>query len=70
MPFVNVRLVRQAIADAPQAKKDEMGREIVKAISKVTGLDEQLVWVTFEEVDDHDWFVGQKNVREIRAAAK
>ena len=67
MPFVSVRIVRQVIADDPARKKEEIGREIARAVSRVTGLGEDQVWVVFEEVDEGDWMVGRRTVREMRA---
>jgi 4-oxalocrotonate tautomerase len=60
MPFVSVRIVRQVIADDPARKKEEIGREIARAVSRVTGLGEDQVWVVFEEVDEGDWMVGRR----------
>ncbi len=70
MPFVSVRLVREVIADAPEAKKAEMGRRIATAVSEVTGLAKDQVWVVFEEVAAADWHVGDQSVKELRAAKR
>ena len=67
MPFVSVRIVRQLIADDPAGKKAEIGREIARAVSRVTGLGEDQVWVVFEEVDEGDWMVGRRTAREMGA---
>jgi 4-oxalocrotonate tautomerase len=70
MPFVNIRIVKEVIADAPEAKKAAINERVVAAISEVTGLAEDQVWVVFEEVAETDWFVGDQRVKELRAAAR
>ena len=37
MPFVNIRLVKELIADDPGGKKDRIGKGVVKAITETTG---------------------------------
>ena len=66
MPFVNVKIVKQVIADNPVQKKAEIGTRITKAISEVTGIPEDSVWIVFEEVDHKDWRVGLKDVETLR----
>ena len=68
MPFVNIRLVREVIADDPAAKKAEIAKRIVAAISDVTGLTNNDVWVVFEEVAAEDWYVGPTSVATRRNA--
>jgi 4-oxalocrotonate tautomerase len=70
MPFVNIRLVKELIADDPGGKKDRIGKAIVKAITETTGLADNDVWVVFEEVAARDWYVGPTDVQSIRAAKK
>jgi 4-oxalocrotonate tautomerase len=70
MPFVSIRLVREVIADDPEAKKAEMGRRIATAVSEVTGLAKDQVWVVFEEIEAADWYVGDRSVKEMRAAKR
>ncbi len=65
MPFVNIRLVRDVIADYPVAKKTAMAEKIVAAITETTGLAPTDVWVVFEEVEARDWYVGERSV-EVR----
>ncbi len=67
MPFVSIRLVREVIADDPEAKKANMGGRIATAVSEVTGLPKDAVWVVFEEVAAADWFVGDRSVEAMRA---
>jgi 4-oxalocrotonate tautomerase len=66
MPFVNIRLVREVIADDPEAKKAAIAGEVVKAITRTTGLTNDDVWVVFEEVAARDWYVGPTNVETRR----
>lgn len=66
MPFINIRLVSEVIADDPEGKKVEIARKVTSAITQVTGLAEDDVWVVFEEVAARDWFVGSKSVHARR----
>ncbi len=68
MPFVNIRLVREVIADDPEARKAEIARRIAAAITDVTGLSPDDVWVVFEEVAAKDWYVGPTSVQARRNA--
>ena len=69
MPFVNIRIVREVIADDPVGKKTKMAERIVAAISETAGISKDDVWVVFEEVAARDWFVGQTSV-EVRRQKK
>ena len=66
MPFVNIRLVKEVIADDPGGKKDRIGKGVVKAITEATGLTDNDVWVVFEEVAARDWYLGQTDVETLR----
>ncbi len=66
VPFVNVRLVKQAIATDPEAKKAEVAEAIATALSKVTGRPKDEVWIVFEEVEARDWYLGETSVRRLR----
>lgn len=66
MPFVNMRIVREVIADDPVGKKTELANRFVDAIHEVTGIARDDVWVVFEEVEARDWFVGDKSVETRR----
>lgn len=68
MPFVNIRLVREVIADDPERKKATIADGVVKAITAGTGLTKDDVWVVFEEVAARDWYVGDINVETRRKA--
>ena len=66
MPFVNIRLVREVIADDPATKKAAMAEKIVATIAETTGISKNDVWVVFEEVAARDWFVGDSSVHDRR----
>jgi 4-oxalocrotonate tautomerase len=70
MPFVNIRIVKEVLADDPQGRKAEISRRVADALSEVTGLPKDAVWVVFEEVAARDWYVGTTSVEEMRAAQK
>ena len=69
MPFVNIRLVKEVIADDPAGKKAKIAKSVTQAITENTGLGNDDVWVVFEEVAAKDWYVGQTSVQEMRKAA-
>jgi 4-oxalocrotonate tautomerase len=66
MPFVNIRLVRDAIASDPQGKKEAIAKRVVAAITEATGLTDDDVWVVIEEVEARDWYVGPTSVEKRR----
>lgn len=66
MPFVNIRLVKEVIADNPEAKKSAIAERVVDAVNEVTGIGRDDVWVVFEEVAARDWYVGETNVETRR----
>jgi 4-oxalocrotonate tautomerase len=66
MPFVNIRLVKEVIADDPVGKKAKIAKGVVDAITTTTGLGNDDVWVVFEEVNARDWYVGQIDVETRR----
>jgi len=39
------------------------------SIAEAAGIPKENVWVTFEEVDETDWFAGGARVKELRAGA-
>ena len=67
MPFVNIRIVREAIAADPAGKKADISKAVTDAIIKATGLTQNDVWVVFEEVAARDWFMGHTDVETIRS---
>ena len=70
MPFVNIRIVREAIAGDPEGKKAAIAEKVTSAISEVTGLGRSDVWVVFEEVAARDWWLGPTNVETIRKGVR
>ena len=68
MPFVNIRLVREVIADDPAGKKAAIAEKVTAAISETTGLNKDDVWVVFEEVAARDWYVGATSVEARRSS--
>jgi 4-oxalocrotonate tautomerase len=70
MPFVNIQLVREVIADDPERKKAAMARKITSAIAETTGVSQDAVWVVFEEIAAKDWYVASTSVEETRKAKR
>jgi 4-oxalocrotonate tautomerase len=66
MPFVNIRIVREVIADDPEGKKAKIAKGVVATINQTTGIPENDVWVVFEEVAAKDWYVGPLSVETRR----
>jgi 4-oxalocrotonate tautomerase len=66
MPFINVQLAKELIADDPEGKKAELGKRITEAVSGVTGVDQKEVWIVMEEVPARDWFVGGRDVASLK----
>jgi 4-oxalocrotonate tautomerase len=62
MPFVNIRILE----GHPQDRKDEIARRVTEAITDLTKLPKEAVWVVFEDVKATDWFVGDKSVARIK----
>ena len=65
MPFVSIRMIRDKIADDPVGKKKKIAASVTKAITEVTGLSDNDVWIVFEEVSTDDWHIGPKSVTEV-----
>jgi 4-oxalocrotonate tautomerase len=70
MPFVNIRIVREVIADDPERKKSAIADKVASAIHEVAGVGKNDVWVVFEEVAARDWYVGTTSVDARRKAAR
>jgi 4-oxalocrotonate tautomerase len=66
MPFVNIRIVREVIADNPEGKKSAIAEKVANAINEATGIARDDVWVVFEEVAARDWYVGVTSVEARR----
>jgi 4-oxalocrotonate tautomerase len=66
MPFVNIRIVKEVIADDPEGKKGKIADKVATAITEATGVGMNDVWVVFEEVAARDWYVGATSVETRR----
>ncbi|MEK7770999.1 MAG: 4-oxalocrotonate tautomerase family protein [candidate division NC10 bacterium] len=56
MPFVNIRIY----AGHGKERKDEIARRVTEAISDVTTVPREAIWVVIEEIDPPDWYVAGK----------
>lgn len=61
MPFVNVDWIKGQSAE----KRDEVAKRITEAVSEVTELPRDAIWVVFHEVEADAWFIGEKSVAKI-----
>jgi 4-oxalocrotonate tautomerase len=50
-----------------RARKDGIAERVVDAVSEVTELPTDAIWVVFEEVEAEGWYIGHRSVRAIRA---
>jgi 4-oxalocrotonate tautomerase len=66
MPFVNIRILNEH----SQERKNEIAKRVSAAISDVTGLPKDVIWVVFEDVTPNDWFVGGTSVTVLREQDK
>ncbi len=69
MPFVNIRLVKQVIEHDPEGIKAKVQTAVTDSIAEAAGIPKENVWVTFDEVDETDWFAGGQRVKELRAGS-
>lgn len=67
MPFVNIRIVKQVIEHDPEGIKEQVQASVTNALSDAAGIPKENVWVTFDEVDETDWFAGGARVKELRS---
>lgn len=63
MPYVSVDWVTGQSAE----KRAEVARRINAAVSEVTGIPADMIWVTFNHIEDDCWYVGKQSVREMRS---
>lgn len=70
MPFVSIRIVKEALASDPARKKEAIAKKTAGAIAKATGLPVNDVSVVFEEVEARNWYVGETDVESRRRAAR
>ena len=62
MPFVNIRIY----AGHGKERKDEIARRVTEAISDVTTVPREAIWVVIEEIDPPDWYVAGKPGERMR----
>jgi len=70
MPFVTIRLVKEAIAADPAGKKDRIAKAVATALSEAMGLPKDEVWTVFDEVNARDWYLGETEVETRRFKKK
>ncbi len=63
MPFVNIQILKGRTTE----QRDEIARRVTDAITDVTRLPPDAVWVVFEEVETEDWYAGGRSVKAQRA---
>jgi 4-oxalocrotonate tautomerase len=56
MPFVNIRIYE----GWGKERKDEIAKRVTGAITEVTGLPKEAVWVVIEEIKPNDWYAAGK----------
>lgn len=62
MPCIRIDWVKGRTAQ----ERDEVARRVSAAMSEVTGIPGQDVWVVFQEVEAEGWYVGQESIADIR----
>ncbi len=66
MPFVNIRIVKGVLGGDAQAKKHQISDHITQMLSDAAGVPREAVWVVFEDIPAHEWYVGTKSVEEMQ----
>lgn len=66
MPFVNIRIVKQVIENDPEGIKAKVQADVTASLVEAAGIPAENVWVTFDEIDETDWFAGGQRVKELR----
>ncbi|MCJ7873114.1 4-oxalocrotonate tautomerase family protein [Phaeobacter sp. J2-8] len=69
MPFVNIRIVKQVIEKDPDGIKAKVQADVTASLAEAAGIPAENVWVTFDEIDEGDWFAGGVRVKELRAGS-
>jgi len=62
MPFVNIRILE----GQSQENKDEISKRVASAITDVTGLPKEAVWIVFQDVGADEWYVGDTTVAKLK----
>lgn len=66
MPFVHIRIADGLLGEQAKEKKSEINRRLIDAICDVSGVAPELIWVTFEDIAPSEWYVGYKDVIQMR----
>lgn len=66
MPYVTIKFLQ----GHSQQRKDEIGRRVTDAVSEVTKLPREAVWVVFEDTNPDDWYVGGETVSSLKKSGK
>ena len=69
MPFVNIRIVREAIASDPRARRRPSRRRSQAHSARSRAIGKSDIWVVFEEVAARDWYLGPTSVETLRGRA-
>jgi phenylpyruvate tautomerase PptA (4-oxalocrotonate tautomerase family) len=66
MPVVNVQLVKGILGEGKTAaaKKAEISRRFVGALSEAAGSPGEKVWIVHEDVLPAEWYVGSRSVEQ------
>lgn len=59
MPFIDIKILK----GHSEERKALMARGITQVIMDATGLPEEKVWITFQEIGPEDWFTGRESVK-------
>lgn len=63
MPFVHIDWVSGQSSE----KQAEVARRVNAAVSEVTGIAPNDIWVVFQEVPADAWYVGDRSVEQIKS---
>ncbi|WP_078429398.1 tautomerase family protein [Alkalihalobacterium alkalinitrilicum] len=66
MPYLNVQILK----GASTAQKEEVINGVTKVIQEVLGSKPESTFVVVQEVDNEDWGVGGKTIKNIRLNSK
>ncbi len=58
MPFVTIKLAGKL----SKKKKEELGKEVTKAVHKTTGKPTSHIWVHIEDTEREDWIIEGKQL--------
>ena len=69
MPFVNNRIVKQVTEHSPDGLKAKVQTAVTDSTAQAAGIPKENVWVTFDEIEETDWFAGGQRVKDLRTGA-